>query len=80
MIAALCFAVSIKYNFEFGAYGQDVQTGICLMCIVIYAGIPLLALYNVLVHFVSLETERMKNNYGSYYDKLAVERGRIVLL
>ena len=50
------------------------------MCILLYVGVPLLALYNVLVHFGSLKTERIKNNYGAYYDKLAVERGRVVLL
>lgn len=51
-----------------------------LMCGLLYIGVPLYSIYKVTVKFGSAQTEEMRNNFGSQYDKLDLEKGRIVLI
>ena len=79
VIVGLCAMISIKYNFEFGTYGQSIQTIVCISIMFFYITIPLYAYYRSMKEFQNLKSKDLKHKFGAFYKGRAIRKGRKVL-
>ena len=72
--------ISIKYNFEFGTYGQSIQTIVCISIMFFYITIPLYAYYRSMKEFQNLKSKDLRQKFGAFYKGKAIGKGKHVLI
>ena len=76
----LCCFISLRYKFEFDLPGYKVQNYTAIVAFFVYILIPIVVFIGATRYFKHVDSEYVKDKYGTFYEGLATKNGKKVLI